>query len=96
MEKPNYYLLLELSLDPPEADPKVIEEAIKKKQSEWSRYRNHPTKATVAQQNISMIPDIQKTMGDEKLRKKEAKAAQVILKKKEEKRFAGLTNIFVC
>ena len=87
MEIQNYYLLLELSLDPPEADPEVIDQAIQKKQIEWSRLRNHPTKATLAQQHISLIPDITKVMNDPELRQKEALEAHNILLSREKKKF---------
>jgi hypothetical protein len=79
MEIKNYYLLLELSIDPPEEDPDVIEDAIKKKQALWSKNRNHPTKATQAQQLIGLIPEIRQVMTDESLRKREAKEAKAIL-----------------
>jgi len=79
MEIKNYYLLLELSIDPPEEDPDVIEAAIKKKQALWSKNRTHPTKATQAQQLIGLIPEIRQVMSDESLRKREAKEAKAIL-----------------
>ena len=87
MDIQNYYLLLELSVDPPEEDPGIIEEAIKKKQSEWSRNRNHPTKGTLAQQHIGLLPDIRKVMGDPDLRKKEAAEAQKVLDAQEKEKF---------
>lgn len=76
MERDNFYILLELSLDPPETDPERIESAIAKKQAEWSRLRNHPTKGLQAQQSISMIPEIRRVMNDPDLREKEARAAK--------------------
>jgi len=87
MERENYYLLLELSVDPPENDPKVIQEAIKTKQSQWSRYRNHPTKSVQAKQYIGMIPDIRKVMTDPDLRKKEADEAKGMLKNQVSEKF---------
>lgn len=86
----NYYLLLELSLDPPEENPEAIEAAIKAKQSLWSRSRNHPTKGTLAQQHIGMIPEIRKVMGDPELRRKEAQAARKILREREREKYAVL------
>ena len=76
MERENYYILLDLSIDPPETDTKAIEAAIARKQSEWSRLRNHPTKGLQAQQNISMIPDIRRVMYDPALREQEAAVAK--------------------
>jgi len=76
MERENYYILLDLSIDPPETDAKAIEAAIARKQSEWSRLRNHPTKGLQAQQYISMIPDIRRVMMDPALREQEAAGAK--------------------
>lgn len=90
MEITNYYLLLELSLDPPEEDMDAIEAAIKAKQSLWSRSRNHPTKGTLAQQYIGLIPEIRKVMTDPELREKEAKAARKILREQEREKYAVL------
>lgn len=87
METTNYYLILKLSINPPENDPKVIEDAIAKKQTEWSRYRNHPTKATLAQKYIGLLPQIRKVMSDPELRKKEAQKAQELMAKKEREKF---------
>jgi len=75
MQRENYYILLELSINPPENDPGIIEKAIQNKKIEWSRLRNHPTKGLQVQKRINMIPDIQIVMTDEALRKKEAQAA---------------------
>ncbi len=90
MEKENYYLLLELSVDPPEKNPDVINEAIKKKQTQWSRYRNHPTKSIQAKQYIGLIPEIKKTLTDPDLRDKEAQAAKEILGSKDKAKFSRL------
>ena len=87
MERENYYLLLELSLEPAEKDINIIEEAIKKKQAQWSRYRNHPTKAIKSKQYIDMIPEIRRVMSDPELRHKEARDAKEILKEKDKGRF---------
>lgn len=91
-DRENFYLLLELPLNPPEENLEVIEAAIKEKQNEWSRYRNHPTKAIMAQQYIGMIPDIRSVMTDEKLRKKEAKRALKIIEAKEKKKARQLDH----
>ncbi|MGM0402516.1 MAG: DUF1566 domain-containing protein [Thermodesulfobacteriota bacterium] len=76
MERENFYILLDLSIDPPETDPEAIESAITRKQSEWSRLRNHPIKGLQAQKFISMIPEIRRVMSDPDLREKEAAAAK--------------------
>ncbi|MCP4108217.1 MAG: DUF1566 domain-containing protein [Desulfobacteraceae bacterium] len=88
MERENYYLLLELSVDPPEKNPDVINEAIKNKQTQWSRYRNHPTKSIQAKQYIGLIPEIKKTLTDPDLRDKEAQAAKEILSSKDKEKFS--------
>ncbi len=75
MQRENYYIILELSVDPPENDRGVIEQAIQNKKVEWSRLRNHPTKGLQVQKFINMIPDIQQVMLDDTLRNKEAQAA---------------------
>ncbi len=83
MEEKNFYLLLELSTDPPEENPEIIEEAIKSKQALWSKQRNHPTKGNLAQQYIGLIPEIRKVMSDPKLRHQEALKAKKIFLEKE-------------
>ncbi|MCU0599524.1 MAG: DUF1566 domain-containing protein [Desulfobacterales bacterium] len=81
MERDNFYLLLELSLEPPETNDEVIWEAIQKKKAEWSRLRNHPTKGIQAQKYISMIPEIQRIMMYSDFRQREALDAIQIIKK---------------
>ena len=92
MSRVNFYQLLELKINPPESDPDVIESAIKRKQSEWSRLRNHPTKGTQARQFISLVNEIRKTMTDPELREKEARNAVELLKKKLETKFKAIDN----
>lgn len=87
MERKNFYLLLELSVNPPENDSKIIEAAIQKKQAEWSKLRNHPTKATIAQQYIGLLPEIRKVMLDPALRKKEVSALRQMLLQQEHRKF---------
>ena len=79
MDKDNFYLLLGISVDPPENDPKIIELAIKKKQAEWSRLRNHPSKGIKAQKYIGLLSEIRRIMTDADLRQKEAKNAKKII-----------------
>jgi hypothetical protein len=92
MSRVNFYQLLELKINPPESDPDVIDSAIKRKQSEWSRLRNHPTKGTQARQFISLVDEIRKTMADPKLREKEARNAVELIKKKLETKFKAIDN----
>ncbi len=87
MEIKNYYILLDLSVDPVEEDPQVIEEAIQKKQALWSKQRNHPTKGTQAQQYIGMIPEIRKVMSEPELRQKEAEEARKLLLSRDKEKF---------
>lgn len=82
MSRVNFYQLLELKIHPPESNPEVIDAAIKRKQAEWSRLRNHPTKGTHARQYISLLNDIRKVMGDSRLREEEARNAVDLLRKK--------------
>ncbi|MGE0084657.1 MAG: DUF1566 domain-containing protein [Desulfococcaceae bacterium] len=90
MEEKNFYLLLELSTDPPEENPEIIEEAIKSKQALWSKQRNHPTRGTLAQQYIGLIPEIRKVMSDPKLRRMEAQKAKKIFLEKEKGVFSKI------
>ncbi len=87
MERENFYILLDLSLDPPQTDPDVIKEAIKKKKAEWSKLRNHPTKGLQAQKNISLISEIEKVMLDPQLRAQELEAAKGVIKKGKESKY---------
>lgn len=75
MERENFFILLDLSIEPPEADLKVINAAISSKQAEWSRLRNHPTKGLAAQKYINMLPEIRRVMIDLPLRAVEAEMA---------------------
>ena len=90
MQRENFYILLDLSLKPPETDPAKIEQAIKKKQSEWSRMRNHPSKGIQAQHYIGMITEIRKVMLNSELREKEAEEARKILLEKKKEKYSGI------
>ena len=97
MGRENFYILLALSVKPPEDDQKIIELAIKQKQSEWSRLRNHPTKALKAKQYIGLLPEIRRIMSDPKLRKAEALNAIKILSKKAAEKFLVIDrHIAIC
>jgi len=97
MERENFYILLELSIDPPETDPKKIANAIKKMQAKWSRFRNHPTKAVQAKKYIGMIPEIRKIMSNPDLRQNEAQEAKKQFKQKKEEKFSKIDrHISIC
>lgn len=86
MGRENFYILLELSINPPENNQKIIELTIKKKQIEWSRLRNHPAKALKAKQYIGLLSEIRRVMIDPELRKTEAlNAKKILLKRAAEK-----------
>jgi TolA-binding protein len=90
MERENFYLLLELAVDPPETDLHQIETAIKKMQARWSLFRNHPTKATLAKKYIGLIPEIRRVMSAPELRNKEAEAALALTRERDAKKFAAI------
>jgi outer membrane protein assembly factor BamD (BamD/ComL family) len=90
MQRENFYILLELSIDPAEENPDVIETAIKKKQAEWSRNRNHPTKGLQAKQYIGLIPEIRRIMFDPALRIQESQEARKQAEKKEAEKFTEI------
>jgi hypothetical protein len=90
MDRINFYQLLELQINPPENNAETIENAIKKKQSHWSRLRNHPTKGIQARHYISLLPEIRRVMTDSKLRQEEAQAAVEELKKRLESIFKAV------
>ncbi len=85
MQRQNYYLLLELSVDPPENDLKIIEDALKKNQTRWSRNRNHPTKAIQSKHYIGLIPEIRRIMTDPGLRKKRLRMQKFCFLRKKKK-----------
>jgi formylglycine-generating enzyme required for sulfatase activity/predicted DNA-binding protein with PD1-like motif len=88
MPKENFYILLELS--PAENDTSRINAAIKNKQLEWSKWRNHPTKGRMAQQYLGLVPEINKVMGEPALRQAEAQAAKALLDKAQKEQFEKL------
>lgn len=88
MPRENFYILLELS--PTENNASHIEAAIKKKQTEWSKLRNHPTKGRMAQQYLGLIPEIKKVLGDNALRQAEANDAKKHQEKEQKETFQEL------
>lgn len=74
----NYFILLEIPFDPPENDTNKINEAIAKKQAQWSRDQQNPVKKAKASEYLAHLEDIKKVMLDPEARKKEAAKAKQI------------------
>ncbi|MDP8228018.1 MAG: zinc ribbon domain-containing protein, partial [Candidatus Electryoneaceae bacterium] len=84
MERENFYVLLELTVDPPENDPNVIKKVIQKKRSEWSSLlTNNPKKKLKAQLHLDMVQEIERVMLDDELRHKEAQDARKVIKQQQ-------------
>lgn len=82
MREVNFYLLLELPLNPPEENEEAILAAINKKRSLWSSMINHPTKKNEARLYLEMLPKIKAVMLEDKAeRQREAKKAKDIKEK---------------
>ncbi len=92
MDRENFYILLELSITPPENDFNKINAAINKKQAEWSTLRNHPSKGRQAQHYLDLLPEIKKIMSDENLRREEAEQAKKMSAQKEKEKYKELDN----
>ncbi|RLC21773.1 MAG: hypothetical protein DRI57_01535 [Deltaproteobacteria bacterium] len=90
MERENYYILLELPVD--ESNCTKIEAAIKKKQAEWSRLRNHPSKGRKAQLYLGFISDIKRVMADDNLRRAEVNEAKVLSAQIEKEKYKALDD----
>lgn len=74
----NYFILLELPFDPPEGDTQKINEAISKKQAQWSRDQSNPVKKTKASEYLAELEKIRKVMLDPAARRQEAEKAKQI------------------
>ncbi len=74
----NYYLMLGLSFDPPEERSEEIKKAIEKKQHEWSRGTMDFRKGPIFREYMALLPDIERVMKDQVLRKNEAREAKEI------------------
>ena len=79
----NFFILLELPFDPPEGNTDRINEAIVKKQRQWSDMASHPVHGPKARGYLAQIEEIKKVMLHAESRKEEAAKAKII---KEEKR----------
>lgn len=80
----NYYILLELN--PSIKDDATINAAITSKQQAWSSDRNHPTKGSIAQQNLGKLSDIRSVLLNPELREKESEEAKKVLVAKEQEK----------
>lgn len=99
-ERPNFYLLLELSYDPSETNERIIEQAIKDKKLEWGRKVNHPRNGQKFRDYLGFVPMIEQVMLDSELRMEEAneareiKKAEIVKQEKEiNKKLNGLINV---
>lgn len=88
MDRPNFYDLLEL--DPAVSDAPRIEEALRRKQVEWSNLRNKPGKEHLAKKHLDLIPQIRAVMGDSTQREEEARQAVRLRKDREREAAARL------
>ncbi len=61
-EKTNYYLVLDLSLDPPVKDKAMLEAAIQKKLTEWKQGVNNPTKGLLFKSLAAKVPEIKNAL----------------------------------
>ncbi|WP_423799927.1 hypothetical protein [Neobacillus sp. SAB-20_R2A] len=75
MAEQNYYLLLELEIDPPEHDYDKIKAAIQSKRVHWSRRINNPKFQDEAQANMDLLDNAEREMKDPDIRAKHAKDA---------------------
>jgi len=75
MERENYFILLELPVDPPISDPAHIRAALGRKKQEWTRMQDHPGKRTLALAYLAMLPDMEHVLFDPAARKNEARQA---------------------
>ena len=97
MERENFYILLDLSVNPPDDDPQIIAKAIKDKQALWNLHRNHSTKGVAAEHYISMLPEIERVMNDPALRILEVDTAIRILFDREKEKYAKIDkHILLC
>ena len=78
VERENYYILLELSYQPPADDPAQILAALEVKKQQWTRLLEVPGKRSQALRYLEMVPDIEGLMLDEAARQSEAQAAAVL------------------
>ena len=75
MERENYYMLLELTFDPPVTDDATIKAAIQRKRQAWIRLQDVPGSQSTALYYLSCLADIERVMLSPVLRAEEAQAA---------------------
>ncbi|MCL2068432.1 MAG: hypothetical protein FWH00_00885, partial [Oscillospiraceae bacterium] len=75
-QRENFYILLELSFDPPVNDPAEIKAAIAAKRQQWTRLQDTPGRRTVALSYLEMIPEIESVMADASRRQNECEQAK--------------------
>jgi hypothetical protein len=91
-DRQNYYILLEL--DPSVRDVAGIEKAIKEKQEQWSKERNHPSKGGLAKQGLDALKNIRAVLIDDpQARNEEAEAAKIILFEQEAEKYEELHRL---
>lgn len=77
MQRENYFIIL--GLDPKTSDIDLINKTILRKQSEWSKDRNNPSKTLAANQYLSLIQDMKAVMLNTSSRANEAREATLLL-----------------
>ena len=88
MPRENFFILLNLPTT--ENNITKIDAVIKRKQTEWSKLRNHPTKGRMAQQYLDLIPEIKRVMKDNHQRQAEAWEAEKLGEKNLKNQFKDL------
>jgi hypothetical protein len=74
INRPNYFILLELDPQKPWSEEEY-NQALKNKKTEWTKQFNHPQKKAAARKNAEMIPKIEALMKNKSERQKEAAEA---------------------
>ena len=97
MENQNYYLLLELSYDPPDHNDENIKAAILKKRSVWSKRLSNSKYRSEAEEILKILKDAENDLKDKQFRIDEAKRAKAIVEKarieKEKEQFKRLDHM---
>lgn len=77
LKRPNFYILLELPIHPPEQELSRIRLAIDTKKKDWQKQINHPSKGEQYKYYRSLIGEIERIMlGDPNAREEEAESAK--------------------
>lgn len=77
-QRENFFILLELSCDPPETDPAKIQEVLQNKKQEWIRWQENSEKRGTALLYLELLEEIELVMMDPQKRLQEAKEAERI------------------